>query len=152
MDQRPVLAGIFTSLKKGGRVLVQMGGKGNAQEVISVFNKMVIKDPWKRYFHDFTFPYGFYGPDEYEPWLTQSGFVINQLELIPKEMIHDSVEQFKGWIRTTWLPYLNRVPDSNQEMFIDQLIHEYLTVTGQLDNSTVMTKMIRLEFSACKEG
>jgi len=33
------------------------------------------KDAWKGYFENFSFPYGFYSPEEYEPWLQEGGFV-----------------------------------------------------------------------------
>ena len=66
-------------------------------------------------------------------------------------MIHESVDQFKGWIRMTWMPYLNRILEEKQEKFIDQLTLEYHTATGQFENRNVSTKMMRLEFSARKE-
>jgi len=151
IDHQPVLTGIFSSLKNGGRVLVQMGGKDNAREVLSIIDRIISQDPWHQFFHDFSFPYGFYGPDEYRTWLVEAGFVIEKLELIPKNMVHDSVDQFKGWIRTTWLPYLGRIPEPDREEFIDQLTREYRTASGQLAEEVVTTRMMRLEFSARKE-
>jgi len=151
IDHRPVLAGIYASLKKGGRMVVQMGGEGNAGEVLSALDNLIAQEMWQQFFHDFPFPYGFYGPDEYGPWLRQAGFVVEKIELIPKEMVHESVDQFKGWIRTTWLPYLNRIPGNKRELFVDQLTQEYRSATGQLANDAVHTKMIRLEFAAQKE-
>ena len=41
IDHRPVLAGIHRSLRPGGRVLMQFGGKGNAAEVVRVVTRIV---------------------------------------------------------------------------------------------------------------
>ena len=67
-------------------------------------------------------------------------------------MIHENVEQFKGWIRTTWIPYLDRIPEKKREKFINQLTHDYRLETGQLDKARVSTDMVRLEYSARKPG
>ena len=39
-DQKPVIKGIFKSLKQGGRILIQMGGKGNAAEIVNVLSEL----------------------------------------------------------------------------------------------------------------
>ena len=39
-DHRPVLSGIARSLRTGGSVLLQMGGKGNAAEVVEVMEEV----------------------------------------------------------------------------------------------------------------
>jgi trans-aconitate 2-methyltransferase len=57
------LKGFKKSLKPGGVLLAQFGGKGNAEEVIRVINLMLEGEKWSPYFRDFVFPYGFYGPD-----------------------------------------------------------------------------------------
>ncbi len=150
LDHQPVLVGMYRSLKKNGRVLVQMGGKGNAKKVIAVFERIIADKPWSNYFKDFDFPYGFYGPVEYEKWLENVGFRIERIELVPKEMVHNSSEQFKGWVRTTWIPYLEKVPEEKRSELIDLLTGNYLESTGQHVDGKVVTSMIRLEFAAYK--
>lgn len=58
-DHVPVLRGIEQSLRSGGRILLQMGGKGNAAAVIRTVDGLIKRDKWRRCFTDFTFPYGF---------------------------------------------------------------------------------------------
>lgn len=43
VDHKSVLQGVQRSLKSGGRLLFQMGGKGNAQEALSVLDKLFPK-------------------------------------------------------------------------------------------------------------
>ena len=150
LDHRPVLKGINQSLKPRGRVVVQMGGKGNASRVVEAVNEIVTKDEWKAYFEKFSFPYGFYAPEEYKPWLKGAGFVVGYLELKPKDMVHENEEEFKGWFRTTWLPYLHRIPREARENFIDVVSAKYLQRNPPDKAGKIHTGMQRLEFMATK--
>jgi len=150
LDHRPVLKGIYRILKPSGRVVAQMGGKGNASQVVEVVNEIINKVEWKKYFENFSFPYGFYAPEEYEPWLQEAGFVIVSLELKPKDMIHENEEKFKGWFRTTWLPYLHRIPKEAREKFINVVTDKYLQINSPDQEGEIHTGMQRLEFVARK--
>ena len=81
IDHKPVLKGIYQSLKSGGSVIVQAGGKGNASQVVEVIDDVMKRNKWEPYFENFVFPYGFYSPEEYEPWLKNAGFDVITLEL-----------------------------------------------------------------------
>ncbi|MEJ2055148.1 MAG: methyltransferase domain-containing protein, partial [Calditrichaceae bacterium] len=105
IDHRPVLRNIYECLRAGGTILLQMGGKGNASEILKVLDEIGKEETWQAYFENFDFPYGFYGVAEYKKWLTAAGFVIKRVELIPKVMTHTNKSALEGWIRTTWLPY-----------------------------------------------
>ncbi len=104
-DNRPVVKGISRSLKPGGRILLQMGGQGNAAEIVAVLEKMIRSEKWSEYFKDFSFPYGFFSPQEYRVWLNEAGLKPGRVELIPKDMVHPGPAGLAGWLRTTWLPY-----------------------------------------------
>ena len=150
LDHRPVLKGIYRSLKPFGRVVVQMGGKGNASQVIEVVNEIMKKVEWKAYFEKFSFPYGFYAPEEYNGWLQEAGFVVVSLGLKPKDMVHENEEEFKGWFRTTWLPYLHRIPIEARGNFIDGVTEKYLQINPLDKEAKIHTAMQRLEFVATK--
>jgi trans-aconitate methyltransferase len=150
LDHGPVLKGIYQALKPNGRVLAQMGGKGNASQVVEVVDEIMKTDDWKGYFEKFSFPYGFYSPKEYKPWLQEAGFDIVNLELKPKNLVHENKEKFKGWFRTTWLPYLHRIPVKLREKFIDIVTEKYLERYHQDREGKINTGMQRLEFMATK--
>jgi len=150
IDHRPVLASMFRALRPGGLVVVQMGGRGNAAGVIASMNELMQEAAWREYFQNFAFPYGFYGPDEYTPWLEEAGFSILSIELIGKEMVHRNRDAFTGWIRTTWLPYTDRVPEQLRERFISELVSRYLDSHPPDTHGAVHTDMQRLEFVARK--
>ena len=54
------------ALCPGGMLVIQMGGKGNADQVFSVLDTLVEKQRWRRYFEEFSFKYGFFGTEEYQ--------------------------------------------------------------------------------------
>lgn len=150
LDHRPVLQGIYRALKPNGRVVVQMGGKGNAAQVIDAVHAIILHDVWRGFFKDFSFPYGFYSPEEYAPWLQDAGFTVDSLELKAKDMIHENIENFQGWFRTTWLPYLQRIPLALREEFINVVTTTYLQANPPDQEGRVHTGMQRLEFVAIK--
>jgi len=150
LDHRPVLRGISASLKRGGKILLQMGGKGGATEVITLFEKQIATPEWCEYFQDFSFPYGFYSPDEYHEWLREAGLQEIRAELIEKDMSHSGRIGFESWIRTTWLPYTQRVPEIKRNMFIAQIADAYLDTHSIDESGKVHVHIMRLEIEAMK--
>jgi trans-aconitate methyltransferase len=150
LDHRPVLRGIFTSLKPGGKALLQMGGRGNAADVIAVAEQVIASQEWRGCFEGFSFPYGFYGPDEYREWLREAGLQARRVELIPKDAAHQGREGFEGWYRTTWLPYTQRVSEEKREAFVALVVDSYLEHHPPDEQGMVHVKMVRLEVEALK--
>ncbi|MBW1842158.1 MAG: methyltransferase domain-containing protein [Deltaproteobacteria bacterium] len=151
LDHTSVIEGIKQSLRPGGRVLLQMGGKGNAAEIIRTVEGRIKRDKWCRYFADFTFPYGFYTPEEYEPWLKEAGLVPVRVELIEKDMTQEGPEGLSGWIRTTWLPYTQRVPEDERTAFTDEIVENYLKQYPLDAEGRAHVQMVRLEVEAKKK-
>ena len=150
IDHRPVLEGIYRCLKPGGKMLLQMGGKGNAAGILGVIEQLKKHAHWSVYFNDFEFPYGFFSVDEYRPLLENYGFLIDRIELIPKDMEHEGRPGLEGWIRTTWLPYTERIPENLQNSFISAVSSCYLEHTLPDRNGNVHVQMVRLEVEARK--
>ena len=63
-DHKALLAGVNRGLKPGGRILFQMGGRGNVSEVAGALAQVISKPEWKEYFKDMDFP----GRDKKEPF------------------------------------------------------------------------------------
>lgn len=150
IEHKLVLDGVYNSLDKNGRLLFQMAGKGCAQEVIAVIQEMISEDCCKSYFKNFTFPYGFYGPEEYTQWLKEAGFKPERVELIPKDMKFKGKDGLAGWIRTTWLPFTERVPDSLRDSFINDIAERYIAAYPLDKKGLAHVKVIRLEVQATK--
>jgi len=150
IDHQPVLAGIRTSLKPSGRMLLQMGGKGNATTVLEAIDSVLKMPRWAKHFERFVFPYAFYSPDDYRPWLEALGFSIGRIELLPKDMVHEGAGSFPAWIRTTWLPYTERVPESLREEFIREIVAAHARIRPTDADGSIHLTMVRLEVEATK--
>ena len=147
-NHRAVLCGVCLSLKEKGRILFQMGGKGNACEVLGVLEKVCQREAWRPFFEGFIMPYGFYGPDAYAQWLPEVGFETSRIALIPKKMKKDGKAALAGWIRTTWLPYTDRVPDHLKNAFIAEVVDTYVAAHPPDKNGIIGVDMMRLEVEA----
>lgn len=147
-DHIAVLRGVRACLKSGGWILLQFGGRGNADEVLRIVESAVRTPRWRGYYEGFTSPYHFYGPEEYEAWLLDSGFRPVRVELTPKDMRHVGADGLKGWLRTTWFPFTDRLPMELRDTFLDEVVETYTTAhpIDALGNTHV--QMVRLEVEA----
>lgn len=149
-DHGPVLDGIYAFLKPGGRILLQMGGEGNARLVVETIETLIDQTGWHGYFEDFSFPYGFFGVAAYRTLLRGSSFTVDRVECLSKDMEHDGVEGLKGWLRTTWLPYTERLPAQKRDAFIDSVVQHYLQKVPLDAAGKAHVAMVRLEVEARK--
>jgi trans-aconitate 2-methyltransferase len=149
-DHLRVLRGIHASLAGGGRILLSMGGRGNASDMVAVIDDIIARPEWASYFRDFAFPYRFYGVEEYEKWLVASGFRTERLELVPKSMAHEGRESLESWIRSTWLPYTQRIPEEQRPSFESAACQEFERRFPPDASGRLAVAMIRLEVEARK--
>ena len=147
-DHEAVLGGVRACLHTGGRLLFQMGGRGNARDVSAAMEEVTRSSRWSKWFQGFRSPYSFHGPEQYEAWLPAHGFRARRVELIPKDMDHDGIGGLRGWLRTTWFPYSNRVPAADREAFWDEVLATYLAAFPIDFAGRTHVAMVRLEVEA----
>jgi trans-aconitate methyltransferase len=150
-NQKPLLKGFWKSLKPGGKLLVQMGGKGNAADVFKIIDSMLEEEKWGSYFRNFVFPYGFYEPEEYEKWLKDAGFSVKSLELISKVMILEGERGLFNWFSSTWHPYIQQIPEESRDVFIAELVTRFVNKYPPDSKGCIHVKMMRLEVEASAE-
>jgi trans-aconitate 2-methyltransferase len=105
---------------------------------------------WQRYFKGFNFRYGFHAPEDYRQWLFEAGLTPLRLELIPKDMLHAGEDGLKGWLRTTWMPFTEPVPQEQRDEFLDAVAARYLGAHPLDSEGNAHVKMIRLEVEAMR--
>ncbi|MGZ0080076.1 class I SAM-dependent methyltransferase [Methylomonas sp. YC3] len=149
-DHSPVLSGMFQSLKPGGKVMLQMGAHQGIRAFMDALDQVLTLPQWSEYFTGFPCPYGFKSIADYQTLLPAVGFEIERLELIEKHAIHQNAEAFKGWIRTTWIPYTDRAPEHKRADFIDAIVDQYLESNPADKVGRVHVLMVRLEVEAKK--
>lgn len=149
-NHKPVIDSLYKCLRLGGKILLRMGGKGDAKGIVSIMDELKSSNQWARYFSEFEFPFSFLGVEEYQVLLKESGFSINRVELMPKDMTHDGKSGLEGWIRTTWLPYTERIPTEMRQMFIEQAAAKYLDKVPPTADGKVHVAMVMIEVEAEK--
>lgn len=149
-DHQAFLRGAAGCLRAGGRLVTSCGGKGNAQDVFLALRSEMRVQRWRDFFRNLERPYFFYSPEEYQDWLSRCDFQSRKVELVDKDMVFATPENFAGWLRTTWLPYTQRVPESAREEFVAAVIARYLDRHPLDDAGRVHVRMVRLEIDAVK--
>ncbi len=147
-DHKSVLSGLKKHLNKNAKILFQMGGYGNAQEILEVVNQVIESEKWKPYFDNFSFPYRFCKIQDYEKWLPEAGYGATRVELISKDMVHENIEGLKGWLRTTWFPYTDQLPENKKEEFLSLVVNEYTKAHPVDAEGKTHVNMVRLEVAA----
>jgi len=149
-DHQAILRGAASVLKTGGRLMISCGGKGNADDVFTALRPEMRLKHWREFFKKMPTPYFFYAPADYEKWLPKFGFKITVLKLAPKDATYAGAEGFAAWLRTTWIPYVQRVPEKLREEFIAAVTRRYVARHPPDAEGKVHVKMARLEIDAIK--
>jgi trans-aconitate methyltransferase len=147
-DHEAVLAGVRRSLRPGGRLLFQMGGRGNIAEAWAVVDEVIARPRWRGYFVDFAHPYHFHTPEDYEVWLPRAGFRDARADLFTKDMPHAGRGAFLGWLRTTWFVYTDRLPAELRDAFCDEVADSYSALRPPDADGVIHVRMMRLEVEA----
>jgi trans-aconitate methyltransferase len=147
-DHRAVLRGVARALRPGGRILFQMGGRGNGAAVFAAALQLTAAPAWRAWFEGFEFPWSFPDPEEYAGWCAEAGLRARRVELVPKTMRQAGVEGLAAWIRTTWMPYTERVPAERREAFIAEAAARYAAAHPPDAEGMLSIAMVRLEIEA----
>ncbi len=147
-DHKAILIHLKKCLRGNAKILFQMGGYGNAQDVLAVVDQVTTSENWKSYFDNFDFPYRFCTIQDYEKWLPEAGYQAQRIELIEKDMVHENAEGLKGWLRTTWFPYTDRLPENQKEDFLNLVVQEYKDAHPLDAEGRTHVHMVRLEVEA----
>ena len=73
-----------------------------------------------------------------------------RVELLPKDMKLQGRDGLTGWIRTTWLPYTQRLPIDLRDLFVMEMADRYLESYPLDEAGVAHLKMVRLEVQANK--
>lgn len=147
-DQPAVLAGIARALAPGGRTFLHFAGRGNVAGMRAVIEDVCARRAWRAAFADFSFPWCFPEAVSYRRLVEEAGLVPMRVELLRTQMLHEGVPALAGWLRTTWLPYLDRLPHERRDAFVDDVVTAYLTVRPADDLGRIWIDAVRLETEA----
>ncbi len=149
-DHEQFLNAAASVLKPGGRLVISCGGKGNAHDVFLALRPELRLQRWRAFFRRMPSPYFFHAPADYEKWLPKHGFKVIAIKLTPRDATYQGPEGFATWLRTTWIPYIQRVPEALREEFIAAVMRRYLAKHPLNNERQIHVRMVRLEIDAIK--
>jgi trans-aconitate 2-methyltransferase len=128
VDQEGVFSHFWRLLKpNGGELLVDYGGHGNLERVISVIFKIMQYDQFREHFVNWKKSWYFPKPDEIEKLLHKLRFRDIQVNLSSQTTIFPDRESFATFVRTVIMkPILGYLPnDKKREQFLHAFLNEF---------------------------
>ena len=147
-DHKAVLEGIYKALKPKGKAILQMGGEGNGEKVFEALSNILPAYEGSVEAHEM--PYTFHSDKTYETLLSTMNFSQYQACLVQKDMVHENVQAFQGWLETAWFPFINVVADERRAAFVQDWIAAYLKLCPLDEKAQVHVLMCRLEVELIK--
>jgi trans-aconitate methyltransferase len=145
-NQDAALAGICRALKPGGRFVGELGGAGNVRAIQSALYASLAG----RGFDPASFdPWFFPTAKQYEDLLTDSGFVVESLELFSRPTLLPG--DISGWLDTMAQPFLAVVEDDDRRAMIDELREELRSELYDPARGWI-ADYVRLRFAAYKRA
>ncbi len=112
-----VLAGVWRALRPGGRFVGEFGGAGNIALVQAALTTALSQ--WDLDF-DTLNPWYFPTPADYQARLSQNGFQVKAIQLIPRPTPIPS--RMSDWLTTFAQTFLHLMPKPEQEAFLDTVV------------------------------
>jgi len=121
-DHDALFRHIRASLKPGGRLVAQCGGRGNVARHAEVIAKVVAKPEFAPHFEQASGIWNFAGPEETEERLRDAGFAEARCWLEPKPVTPPDPLAFTSTV--TLGPLLARLPEGRRRPFAEAILAE----------------------------
>lgn len=137
-----VIAGVWRSLKPGGRFVAEFGGYGNVATIVTAIESalasrgMVSNNPW-------FFP----EPKQYTSLLEAHDFYVGSMALIPRSTYLPG--DVGGWLKTFAQSFLSALPVTERSRFVSEVVDALRPALCDTDGHWV-ADYVRLRFSATK--
>jgi trans-aconitate methyltransferase len=122
-DHQALFAGIFTTLRPGGRLHAQCGGGPNLHRAHQLAEQVMRRDEFARYFADWPGPWEFANAEVTADRLTKAGFVDVDTSIEEAPTTLATEEDYREFVTTViYHPHLERLPDATlKQAFIDRV-------------------------------
>jgi trans-aconitate methyltransferase len=144
------LAAIRRALVPGGGFHATIPGAGNMAALRSAAEEVNERPTWREAFAGFRFPWLMPSAAEYAPMVEAAGMEIVRLDLVPRDVVHDGHAGLAGWVRTTWMPYTDRLPEQRRAEWIDDVVDLYAERMPADADGRLHVPAFRLELEAVR--
>lgn len=108
---------MFASLKDGGRIVMEFGGKGNVQNIVEAVKQSLTKRNLQ--FHDFWY---FPSIGEFASLLEGKGFKVTYAEYFPRETeLADEKTGIADWLEMFGKPFFSEVKETEKPLFLREV-------------------------------
>ncbi|HTX44930.1 MAG TPA: methyltransferase domain-containing protein [Solirubrobacteraceae bacterium] len=119
-DHDALFAALHRSIKPGGRLLAQCGGKGNINRFRTLADSVAAEEPFDHYFTDWHGPWNYAGDGETAERLLGAGFTEAECWLEPRPV---TPAEPRAFVQTVCLVrHLDLLPDELRGPFIDRVL------------------------------
>jgi trans-aconitate methyltransferase len=139
-----VIAGVWRSLKPGGRFVGEFGGAGN---VATIHQALMAAMRDRGYDPETLNPWYFPTTAAYQTQLEAVGFQVTQIELIPRPTPLPT--GVRGWLETFANPFTQALPEASRLPFLDAVVQSVEPTLCDASGQWT-ADYVRLRFAATK--
>ncbi|MBV9942396.1 MAG: methyltransferase domain-containing protein [Solirubrobacterales bacterium] len=119
-DHNALFAALHRTLKPGGQLVAQCGGRGNIDAFRTLADAIATEEPFAPYFRHWRRPWNYASDNETRERLEHAGFVDVRTWLEPKSV---TPEDARSFIQTVCLVrHLDPLPDEVKRPFVDRVL------------------------------
>lgn len=131
-EQEEALKNIYAHLKPAGQVHFILAPSKEGLPFHKALQRTI--KAWEKDFIDFINPQQVFDMETYRKLMVKTGFHVEAIHYLYHESIHENKEKLKAWIKQ-WLPHGKHLPLTQQALFLDDLINNYLVELGVSPNT-----------------
>jgi trans-aconitate 2-methyltransferase len=121
-DHDRLFARLYATIKPGGQLVAQCGGRGNIDSFRVLADAVAETDEFKHYFTDWQRPWNYAGAEETRERLERAGFTDVECWLEPRPV---TPEDPRAFVQTVCLVrHLDPLPDELRAQFIDRVLEQ----------------------------
>jgi len=136
LDHDILLEKIYAVLRPGGYARLNFAGKGTCPRLIKVLKELMKQSAFSKYFTNFIWPWYMPSTREYQIISELSPFRNVDISKENKKRIFPSEDSLIKWIDQPCLvPFLEVLDKNNKQQFRDEVIHQMLSKTRQLEGN-----------------
>jgi trans-aconitate 2-methyltransferase len=145
LDQEGALASIRAALKSGGRALLRFVPNGSRKSLEDVIEEVRVRERWAEHFAGFRKPYVHFSPEEYRGLAEQAELRVTRLQTDDKAWDFKSREGFVAFARATFVNWTERLPESDWDAFITEVLDAYQEVAADNPSEANTFKFYQME-------
>jgi trans-aconitate methyltransferase len=144
-EQDAALAAIRAALKPEGHAVLRFVPEGPRKCLEDVIEDVCRRPRWSQHFRGVRRPYVHYTPEEYRDLAERCGFRVVQLRVVDRAWDFKTREGFMAFCHATFGGWTRRLPESEQQAFITEVLDLYQGVAADGPQDANTFKFYQME-------